>query len=64
MPSITARRPDLTLADWLYDMRRADAALLGQDVQIDVMLEQSIAILEHTIVARDGQLPAELDADH
>ena len=59
-----APRPELMLTDWLRDMRRAHAALLGEDVGIGAMIEQSIAILEHTIVARSGQLPAEIDADH
>lgn len=55
-----APRPELTLIDWLSDMRRAHDALLGEDLQIDVMLEQSITILQHTIVAHGGRLPPEL----
>lgn len=45
-------------------MRRAHAALLGEDVRIDMMLEQSIAILEHAIAAQGGRLPPELDTAH
>jgi hypothetical protein len=55
-----APRPELTLVDWLSDMRRAHAALLGEDVQIDRMLVQSITVLEYIIIARGGQLPPEL----
>jgi hypothetical protein len=33
-----APRPELTLTDWLSDRRRAHAALLGEDIQIDRML--------------------------
>lgn len=53
-------RPDLTLNDWLSDMRRAHAALLGEDIQIDRILAQSIMVLEYTIINRDGRLPAEI----
>jgi hypothetical protein len=40
-------------------MRRAHAALLGEDIQIDRMLAQSID-LEYIIIARGGRLPPEL----
>jgi hypothetical protein len=53
-------RPDLTLTDWLSDMRRAHAALLGEDIQIDRMLAQSIMVLEYVIIARTGRLPAQI----
>ncbi|MFM0451688.1 hypothetical protein PQR21_14975 [Paraburkholderia nemoris] len=53
-------RPDLTLNDWLSDMRRAHAALLGEEIQIDRMLAQSIMVLEYAIIDRCGRLPAEI----
>jgi hypothetical protein len=53
-------RPDLTLNDWLSDMRRAHAALLGEDIEIDRILAQSITVLEYVIIARNGRLPAEI----
>jgi hypothetical protein len=55
-----APRPELTLVDWLSDMRRAHAALLGEDIQIDRMLAQLITVLEYIITARRSRLPAEL----
>jgi integrase len=33
-----APRPEFTLTDWLSDMRRAHAALPGEDIQIDRIL--------------------------
>ena len=53
-------QPHLTLNDWLSDMRRAHAALLGEDIEIDRILAQSIMVLEYTIIDRDGRLPAEI----
>ncbi|MBB5543351.1 hypothetical protein A8H39_10775 [Paraburkholderia fungorum] len=53
-------RPDLTLNDWLSDMRRAHAALLGEDIEIDRILAQSIMVLEYAIIDRDGRLPAKI----
>jgi hypothetical protein len=53
-------RTHLTLNDWLSDMRRAHAALLGEDIEIDRILAQSIMVLEYTIINRDGRLPAEI----
>ncbi|CAE6866083.1 hypothetical protein R75465_07965 [Paraburkholderia aspalathi] len=53
-------RPNLTLDDWLSDMRRAHAALLGEDIQIDRILAQSIMVLEYAIIDRDGRLPAKI----
>ncbi|GJH34211.1 hypothetical protein CBA19CS91_15660 [Paraburkholderia hospita] len=49
-----------SLTDWLSDMRRAHTALLGEDINVDRLLAQSIAILEYTIIARDGHLPIEI----
>ncbi|MDN7180179.1 hypothetical protein M0D69_19685 [Caballeronia sp. SEWSISQ10-4 2] len=45
-------------------MRRAHAALLGEDIQIDRMLAQSITVLEYIIIARNGRLPAEITSSH
>lgn len=53
-------RPDLTLNDWLSDMRRVHAALLGEDIQIDRILAQSIMVLEYAIIDRDGRLPSKI----
>jgi hypothetical protein len=44
----------------LNDMRRAHSALLGMDLRVDRMLSESIAILEYTIIAREGHLPREI----
>ncbi|MFL9998273.1 hypothetical protein PQR34_43800 [Paraburkholderia sediminicola] len=55
-----SHRPDLTLNDWLSDMRRAHAALLGEDIEIDRVLAQSIMVLEYAIIDRCGRLPAEI----
>ncbi|ADG14242.1 hypothetical protein BC1002_0134 [Paraburkholderia atlantica] len=51
-----------SLHEWLSDMRRAHSALLGEDLRVDRMLSESIAILEFTIIAREGQLPREIAA--
>ncbi|NVH74792.1 hypothetical protein FSB08_20200 [Paraburkholderia sp. JPY432] len=51
-----------SLSEWLSDMRRAHAALLGEDIQVDRMLSEAIAILEYTIIAREGHLPREIAA--
>jgi len=53
-------RPDLTLNDCLSDMRRAHAALLGEDIEIDRILAQSITVIEYAIIDRDGRLPAKI----
>jgi len=51
-----------SLTEWLSDMRRAHTALLGEDIPVDRMLAQSIAILEYTIIVRAGHLPREIAA--
>jgi hypothetical protein len=55
-----AKHPELSLADWLRDMRRAQGALPGEDVRIDVMPSSSIVILEQAVVVRGTRLPSEL----
>jgi hypothetical protein len=48
------------LTFWLSDMRRAHSVLLGKNVRVDRCLSEAIAILEYTIIAREGHLPREI----
>jgi hypothetical protein len=57
-----SKHPEASLTDWLSLMRRAHTALLGEDIRVDRMLAQSITVLEYTIIARGGTLPAEIGA--
>ncbi|MGF6664070.1 hypothetical protein QF000_005738 [Paraburkholderia atlantica] len=49
-----------SLTDWLRDMRIAHSVLRSEDERVDRILSEAIAILEYTIVARDGHLPREI----
>ncbi|MGF6965930.1 hypothetical protein OKW43_002958 [Paraburkholderia sp. WC7.3g] len=49
-----------SLTDWLSDMRRAHWALRGEDVRVVRCLSEAIAILEYTIIVRDGHLVREI----
>jgi len=46
-----------SLTDWLSSMRLAHAVLNDEDIRMDRLLAQCIAILECTIIARAGHLP-------
>jgi len=50
-----------SLTEWLSDMRRAHTVLHDQDVRVDRLLAQCIAILEYTIIAHGGCLPLEIE---
>lgn len=49
-----------SLTDWLSSMRLAHAVLHDEDIRVDRLLAQCIAILEYTIIARAGHLPCEI----
>lgn len=49
-----------SLTEWLGSMRLAHAVLHDEDIRVDRLLAQCIAILEYTIIARAGHLPCEI----
>ncbi|CAD6532432.1 hypothetical protein LMG28727_02935 [Paraburkholderia kirstenboschensis] len=49
-----------SLTDWLRDMRAAHSVLLGEDVRVDRLLSEAVAILEYTIITRGSRLPIEI----
>ncbi|WP_321934411.1 hypothetical protein [Paraburkholderia sp. J8-2] len=49
-----------SLTDWLSSMRLAHAALHYEDIRVDRLLAQCMAIPEYTIIARAGHLPCEI----
>ncbi|CAE6828614.1 hypothetical protein [Paraburkholderia nemoris] len=49
-----------SLTDWLSSVRLAHAVLHDEDIRVDRLLAQCIAILEYTIIARAGHVPFEI----